>query len=63
MVALGYKYCREIPRLFEFLSQEVAQSGDDKTQVDESYRWLDRRFKSYWVSGAILVITAALNGI
>ena len=25
VVALGYKYCREIPRLFQYLFQEVAQ--------------------------------------
>jgi len=63
VVALGYKYCREIPRLFQYLFQEVAQSGDDKAQVDEFYHWLDRRFNSYWVSGAILVIIVALNAI
>ena len=63
VVALGYKYCREIPRLFQYLFQEIAQCGIGDKRVEDFYRWLDRRFNSYWVSGAILFITVALNAV
>src|SRR5690242_8726550 len=61
VVSLTFKYYLEIPILFSFLLQRTDQSHKNCTSLEEFYIWLDRRFNSYWVSGAALILTIGLN--
>jgi len=63
VVALGFKYCREIPRLFQYLFKEMTLTDDDAPEVRAFYRWLDRWFNNYGVLVAIIALTLALNAI
>ena len=60
VVSLTLKYYLEIPILFDFILQKTDQTHKN---LDEFYTWLDRRFNSYWVSGAALALTIGLNVI
>jgi hypothetical protein len=63
VVGLGFKYCVEIPGLFRYLFKEITLTKDGAPEVKDFYRWLDRRFNSYRVSGAILALTLGLNAV
>ena len=60
VVSLTLKYYLEIPILFDFILQKTDQTHKN---LDEFHTWLDRRFNSYWVSGAALALTIGLNVI
>ena len=63
VVSLTLKYYLQIPKLFAFLLAQTTQSHENQAGLDEFYTWLDRRFNSYWVTGAALVVTIGLNVI
>jgi len=60
VVSLTLKYYLEIPILFDFILHKTDQSHKN---LYEFYTWLDRRFNSYWVSGAALALAIGLNVI
>ncbi len=63
VVALSLKYYSEIPRLFVYLFEEIAEIPESEKKADNFYRWLDARFNSYRVSGLILALTLVLNAL
>jgi len=63
VVSLTLKYYLEIPNLFAFLLTQTTQTDQNQAGLDEFFTWLDRRFNSYWVTGAALALTIGLNVI
>ena len=60
VVALTLKYYREIPKLFAFLAGRT-EDRESGSGLRDFHGWLDRRFNSYWVTGATALISLALN--
>jgi hypothetical protein len=60
VASLTLKYYVEIPLLFDFILQKTDRCHENP---EKFYAWMDRRFNSYWVSGAALALAISLNVI